>query len=430
MPHLYLRFTGPVRVDGDGVDGGVDGELDWLMREDDGTRREGRVAASALAELVGEDDWPSDPGNVTAFVPVAETLAITCPVPGRNVAQLRGAARYAVEEYLTEDIDAMHVACGRLARGEPVRCLVAPVARMQAWLACLAAADLEPGLLTADAMALPAAAEGGDADADVVSVLFEDGAALVRAGDQVANVDMANVPAAIAAIRAAAGEGALTHLRQFGGALPDAAVQAAGFAADSVDAVAVDGPVLGFLADQQHAPAAAPVNLLQGDFAVKRRPGGAWAHWRPAAMLAGVAGALVLALWTAQGVWAGHRADTLRDEARQLYREVFDTERVPGPPATLMRRRLGQAPAETAGFHVLLGELGAALGATGAFELSSLTFAERNGLVADVLVADYDAVETLQNALAQRGLTVEVGSAEQQEGRVRTSLRIANRAAG
>lgn len=414
MPHLHLRFTGPAHTQDDGVDA----DLEWLIRDNDGTRREGRITASALAELLADADWAIDPANVTALVPVAETLAITCQVPGRSAAQLKSAARYAVEEFLTEDIDTMHVACGALARGQPVRCLATPRERMRAWLACLARADIEPGLMTVDAMALPS-------DAGGVSVLFDGDAALVRAGDQVANVDVENVAAAIAAIRSEMGEDAAPTLRQFNGALPAADAQAAGFSPAATEHVPAAGSVLGFLVDQDHGAEAAPVNLLQDDFAVKRKSGGAWAHWRPAAVLAGVALALVLALWSAEGVWAGWRADAQRVEARALYREIFDVERAPSTPALVMRRRVGQAVASTAGFHRLFGELGTALGGAGQYELRSVSFAERNGLVAEVLVSDYDAVETLQQSLRERGLTVEIGSSEQQKDRVRTSLRIA-----
>ena len=433
MPHLHLRFRGRAQV----RDDAVDADLEWHLRENDGSRRQGRTTAGALAELLADAGWTEDPANVTALVPVAETLAVTCEVPGRNAAAQRSAARYAVEEFLTEDIDAMHVACGPLARGQPVRCLATPRERMETWLAVLARANVEPGLLTADAMMLPS-------DAAAVSVLFEGDEALVRSGDQVASVDADNLIAALAAIRAGFDAEESPGLRQFNGALPAGDVAAAGFspeaahqaAAESMAAatvpaatVAEEAGVLGFLADQEHAAAAAPVNLLQDDFAVKRQRAGAWAHWRPAAALAGVGLAIALALWTAEGVWAGLRADAQREEARALYREIFDTERAPGSPAMIMRRRLGQAVANPAGFHRLLGELGTALGATGQYEMRSVSFAERNGLVAEVLVRDYDAVETLQQSLRERGLTVEVGSSEQQQARVRTSIRIAGGAA-
>ena len=415
MPHLFIRFSTLSQEAG----GDFKGILDVLVQDGEEEPGEGYVEAAALGDFVAaQAPWASDPANVTALVPAAEVLALTCAVPGRTATQLRRAAPYAVEEFITEDIEAMHVACGDLVRGEPVRCLVTPRARMGRWLACLAAADIEPGLLTADAAALPGGAE-------TVTVLFEGDHALVRGGDQVADVDVENLSTAIAGARAALGEVERPTLRLLNGRMSESDALAAGFEPEDVPTPPAAVSVLRVLAESIAQESASPINLAQGDFAVKRRVGGAWAHWRPAAALAGIALAFVLALTTAEGVWASYKANALREEVRALYREVFATDRVPGNPARAMRSRLGQAPVDTPGFHRLLGELGVALQAGGRHELRSVTFSERNGLVAEIMVADYDTVEELQKALAQRGLLAEVGSSEQQEGRVRANLRIA-----
>ena len=415
MAHLFLRFCG---LSQDAEDD-FEAALEWLVHNGQEEVEEGRLAASALGEFVAtQAPWATDPANVTALVPAAKTLALTCDVPGRNAAQLRRAAPYAVEEFVTEDIETMHVACGELARGEPVRCLVTPRARMEVWLACLAAADIEPGLLTADAAALPS-------DPQAVTVLFEGDHALVRGADQVADVDAENLPTAIAGVRAALGEIERPTLRLLNGRLPDADAVAAGFEPEDVQALHTAESVLRNLADSIVSGSTSPINLAQGDYAVKRRVGGPWTHWRPAAGLAGIAFAFALLLTASEGVWANYQADALREEMREIYREVFSTDRVPGNPARAMRSRLGQAPPDAPGFHRLLGEVGVALQAEGRHELRSVTFSERNGLVAEMLVADYGTVEGLQKALRQRGFVAEVGSSEQQEGRVRANLRIA-----
>lgn len=415
MPHLYLRFNAAAEADEDGFAA----RLTWLARAEDGASREGEVTIAELPALVTEETpWATDPDNVTVFVPVAETLALTREVPGRNAAQLRRAAPYAVEEFIAEDIDTMHVACGALARGEPVRCLVTPRQRLEAWLACLATAGIEPGCLTADALALPAD------DPESVVVLLEDDQALVRAGTQVAAVDQVNLPQAVAAIVPESTSAERPRLRQFNGAMAPADAGAAGFLPDRVETVPLSGSVLEFLAAPERLRSAPPINLLQGDFAVQRRPGGAWTHWRPAAALAAIGLALTLALWGAEGVWANQRAATLREESRQIYKELFPDSRARGNPARLMRRRLGQTPM-TADFHRLLVELGAALENGGFYELNSIAFADRSVLLVDMVVADYDMLEGLRDALRQRGLGFEVGSSEKEEqGRVRASLRI------
>lgn len=414
MGRLLLRFVPHGRDDAERV-------VEWLVRDDDGEASEGRATAGELAERVAAlPPWVADPANVTAFVPAAETLAVTCDVPGRNPAQLLRAAPYAVEEFITEDIETMHVACGALTRGAPVRCLVASQAAMRGWLEWLDAAGLEPGVLTADAAALP----GGK---DAATVLIEGDHALLRGAGEIAEVDADNLPTALAALREAWGDDEpAPTLRLLGTGSTPEMFAAARF---DVERTPMPGSVLAVLDEGMEGAAdaaAAPINLLQGNFAAKRAAGDLWGQWRGAAALAGVAVALVLALTFAEGVWAGRQADALRADARDLYRDLFATDRAPGRPARLMRARLGQAPADGLGFHRLMGELGGALEGGGTAELHSVSFSGRNGLVAELLVADYDTVERLQTDLTGRGLIAEIGSSEQREGRVRASLRIAS----
>ena len=413
MLRLFVRFTSP-------VDGAEEARLDWLIRDDaDGVKAQGRTDRAGLATLVADNaPWAKDAGRVVAFVPTAEVVALRCEVPGRTAAQLRRAARYAVEPFVTEDIETMHVACGALARHEPVRCLVTPRAAMRAWLDVLADGGVAPGCLTPEAMALPT-------DADTITVLYDGDDALVRAGDQLASIDAANLAAALTSLRADREQADGVMLRQINGSLAPVDLRAAGFAIDEVEEVGSHGSVLADLASGFDARLA--IDLLQGEFTVKRRAGGAWARWRPAAVLAGawlVLGSLVAG---AQGLWANHRADGYRAEAVALYRDIYGVDRAPGNPATRMRVRLGQAPETRLGFHRLLGHLGVALsGLAGKYELRSVSYSERGGFGADVLVADYDVLDELKGALGERGLDLEIVSAEQHEDRARARIRIAD----
>lgn len=413
MLRLFVRFTSP-------VDGAEDAPLDWLVRDDaDGVRAQGQTGRAGLATLVADDaPWATDPARVVAFVPTAEVVALRCEVPGRNAAQLRRAARYAVEPFVTDDIDTMHVACGPLARHEPVRCLVTPRDAVRAWLDVLGDAGIAPGCMTPEAMALPA-------DANTIAVLYDGDDALVRAGDQLASIDAANLAAALTSLRAGLDDADGAMLRQINGSLAAVDLRAAGFAIDEVEEVGSHGSVLADLADAFDARLA--IDLLQGEFIVKRRAGGAWARWRPAAVLAGAWLVLGLLVAAAQGFWANHRADGYRAEAAALYRDIYDVDRAPGNPATRMRVRLGQAPETRLGFHRLLGHLGVALSdLSGRYELRSVSYNERSGFGADVLVADYGVLDELKAVFGRRGLDLEIVSAEQHEDRARASIRIAD----
>ncbi len=415
MSRLFLRFTEPLP---DADEQTPSADVEWLVLGDDGAvAAEGSTNLDALGTVAEQcQPWVDDPAKVVVLISTSEALALSCRVPGRNAAQLRRAAPYAVEEFITEDIDAMHVACGALARGAPLRCLVAPRESVAGYLACLQSAGIRPGWMTTDAMALPIAP-------DVVTILYLGDTALVRTMDQTACVDLANLPPILDSVRSGFDSTQEPQLRQINGTLSDVYLSQAEFAPAQIENLTFDGSLLAYLASALDAASA--INLLQGDFTPKRAPGGAWARWRAVAAGAGVWLAVALTLLVAEGLWATYRADALREEAEQIYRDIYDVERVSGNPAARMRFRLGQAPATKVGFHHLLGNLGTSLQQlAGSYELTSLSYSERSGLGAEVIVPNYDALETLQDSLAQRGVELEVVSAEQEQERVRTNLRM------
>ena len=414
MNRLFVRITAPVvgRAETN------EPKVDYLVRADDGTTQAaGQTDAPGLAQIVRAlAPWTEDPARVVALVPVGDVLSASCEVPGRSAAQMRRAVPYAVEEFVAEDIDTMQVASADLVRNEPVHCLVAPRRDVEDWLAFLGEAGVQPGFLTADAMALTD-------DENVVSVLFEDDHALVRASQQMACVDLPNLPEAldgIAGRTAAADQRTVLRLvNATASDLPD--LDLGGF---QVEEVPVDTSVLGFLAAEFNDRA---VNLLQGDYAVRRRSTGAWSRWRPVAAAAGVWLAIGLAVVAAQGFWADHQASRFRDQAVELYRSIYGVDRVAGNPAARMRRLLGQATGTDQSFHGLIGRFGVGLAdISGQFELRGVTYSPRRGLDADLLVVDDEVLERLGVSLRRQGLDMEVISTDSARAgaRIGTRLRV------
>lgn len=416
MSRLFVRFASAVRR----VEEDLDADIHWLILADDRTSvAEGHARLAALSEVVeAQAPWADDPENVVVLVPTTDVLAITCAVPGRNASQIQRAVPYAVEEFVAEDIDTMHVACARVVRNEPVRCLVTPRRRVEDWLEAVTSAGIAPGFMTADAMAL--------ADVDhTVSVLFDGESALLRAQDQIAGVDRPNMAAILAFLRPSLGE--KPTLRQINGELPGHDLSQSGFTGEETVSAPVTQSLLNVLAGEFNPDQA--INLLQGGYAVRHRPKRVWALWRPVAAAAGVWLAIGLAFLAAQGFWANHHADRLRGEAAQLYRDVYKVERVVGNPADRMRRQLGQAPVSSTEFHELVGQLGLGLHeVAGRHEVRRLQYSARRGLDAE-LVVDNDAVlEELGSTLRGQDLGMEILStdSDQPGGRIGAKLRVAS----
>ena len=409
---LFVRIRSPVVRTEEGIDAAVD----YLVRDENGmTEAAGRTDARGLAEIVENlAPWAEDPARAVILVPVSDVLSASCEVPGRSVAQMRRAVPYAVEEFVADDIDTMQVACAAVVRNEPVRCLVAPRSSVEDWLAFLAEAGIEPGFMTADAMALLD-------DGNVVSVLFEDDQALVRASEQMASVDLPNLGEVIDSIAGTMGDAAERPvLRLINARLAE--VAGLGLEGFEVEEAPVETSVLGFLAGEFDTHA---VNLLQGDYAVRRRPTGAWSRWRPVAAAAGVWLGAGLAALAAQGFWADYQANRFREQAVDLYRSLYGVDRVAGNPAARMRRLLGQATGTDESFHGLIGQLGMGLAdISGQYELRGVSYSPRRGLDADLLVADDGVLERLGASLRRQGLDMEVISTDSAQSGARIGARL------
>ena len=413
MRRLFIRIKTPVVR----TEAGIDATVDYLVHDEAGmTEAAGQADAAGLAQFVQTAaSWAVDPARVVVLVPVSDVLSASCVVPGRSVAQMRRAVPYAVEEFVADDIDTMQVACADLVRNEPVRCLVAPRSSVEEWLAFLAEAGIQPGFLTADAMAIAN-------DGNVVDVLFEDDHALVRAAEQMACVDLPNLPEVLASVTDTADPDRPAALRLINGTLADlAGLDVEGF---EVEEVPVETSVLGFLAGEFDGQA---VNLLQGDYAVRRRPTGAWSRWRPVAAAAGIWFGVGVAVLAAQGFWADYQASRFQEQAVDLYRTLYGVDRVAGNPAARMRRLLGQTTGTDESFHRITGQFGEGLAEIpGRYELRGVTYSTRRGLDADLVVADDAVLERLGATLRRLGLDMEVISTDsaQSGGRIGARLRV------
>ena len=406
---LFLRPTTPAGQ----TEAGWHIDAQWLACDAAGAVvAQGQADADALAALA-EEPWASE---VVLLVPVEHVTWLTIAVPGRSAAQIRRALPFAAEEFLAQDIETMHLAHAPVRAGQPVRCAVLDDALLAGWLACLANAGLAVGHAVPDASLLPAGA-------GVVSALLDGDDALLRTPEHMARVDvelLAEVlPDACQAMTAGQGDATLVLI---GGAVP----HMADLPGVTVEEVAMpDGP-LAYLAGR-FSPDAAPLNLLQGTYRPARRRATAdVARWRGVAALAALWAAIFVGGALAEGVWAEHKAGALAAEAVALYRSIYPDERPAADVYAEMRRRVGQVDRGPAQFQVLLGRLAAGIGSEGqGTELRSLSFNEgRAELATELTLAGYADLDRLTERLAAEGLEVDIGSAEEREGRVHARLRL------
>ena len=116
-----------------------DQQVDWIVADDDGTRRS-PPAAGTLAEAAAAVRGRP----VIVLVPATEALTTTVDLPVRGGPRLLAALPYALEEQIATDVETMHFAAGD--KRESGRRPVAAIAResLDAWLALLDEVDIQP----------------------------------------------------------------------------------------------------------------------------------------------------------------------------------------------------------------------------------------------------------------------------------------------
>jgi len=414
MPRLYLRLLDaarPLPGTDDAAEAAFDLDVQWCIREDDGsTRAHGRTDAGGLADLIDPAvDWLNDPANVVVFAPAAQVLAVSCSVPGRNAAQIRRALPFAVEEFVATEIENMHLASGPIRRGEPVRCNLVDSQVLEDWLSALGRLGLAPGYLLCEAELLPDAP-------DRVSLLFEGDSVLVKTAEQAASLDRENLMLAL---------GGLTYreLLLVNGELTELELGQLDDDVEIIDGDTGGEGVLGYLMGRFESSPAGALNLLQGPYAPKRKATADWQRWQAVAGLAAVWILAGFVAMVAKGLWSSTQADRLQAESEALYRELFGAQSRIVNVRRQFQSALGGDDPQASSFTDYLGQLAQTLDRNSA--VLSLTYTStRDELAADMLVKGFEELEALKQGLEQRGVRVDITSAEQQDASVRARLRL------
>lgn len=359
--------------------------------------------------------------SVQVLVPSTEVLLTRVQLPKANASRLAKALPYALEEYVADDVEALHFAFAVERDG----IAVAVVARrtLDGWLQGLRSVGIEPSALIPDVLAVPRLP-------NTWSLLADERLALVRTGDRSGfAVEFEALHGFVdAALREAKAQPPV-ELCLFSTAQSGIeALIAQGFstATPPVTCQRIEGGQLTTLLTFEHV--ASGVNLLQGTYAPRGEAKSRWMAWRLSA-------ALVLALLLALGAneiteQIRLRAATQEADARleALFRETFpQTRRIINPVAQMEQQlqalRMRQSSAR-GDFLALLAEGGASVKALDGVQLESLDY--QNGrLDLDLVVRDVQALDELKRTLrSQPKLSIEILSATAADDAVRSRIRI------
>lgn len=384
----------------------TDDSLTWLSQDAQGRALSGANSGVPAAETIARAR------NIVVLVPSEQVLLLDTPRMSAQRAQFLKAVPFALEDQLASPVEELHFALPE--RLSDARVTVAVVARdlLRTWLARLAADRIRPDVLIPETLALPASAGG--------TLLLEEERALLRSSSAALACDIAGLPEWLEVLAANEAEAFTPEVRDFRAAIPLRLPGRIGqYHARQRDPLAYFAAQLG---------AAAPLNLLQGEFAPAHRGAPARRLWRVAAAL--TAAALVLLfVYNGADCWRLTRESDRLDAAMRdaLHQGFPEMDKVAGEPRALMDSALKRfsSGADAGGLLHVLGEVAPIVGSTTRSILKSVEYHNAT-LELGVRAPDVPTLDLLRERLGNvPGLKAEVTAANSVDNGVDGRLRIA-----
>lgn len=381
----------------------------WLYSEGAGETlsevREGALSQASGA-AVGR--------RVVVLVPAIEVLLTRARVPSRNRQRVLKAVPYALEEQLAGEVGELHFALGNATDDQYP---VAVVARQQmdAWLACCAAAGLQPDAMLPDVLALPY----GE---DCWGLLLQGDTATVRTGAlEGFGCDRTNLGALLALWE----DGPVPALRRLiePGAAP---LEGEAWSQQEWRDDANEDPLREMAGQLASLP---ELDLLQGAYGRSEQLGRLWRPWRASAALLLVGALLGSVSMGLEYHRMGQEQAQLHAQIEQTFRDAFPNAKRVVNPRAQMEQRLAAlqrgGDGDDSGFLSLLRSAGPILRSNKGVQVSAASY--REGRLDLELTADnLQVLDQLKQTLSQRPeLEAEIQSANADaDRRVKSRMRI------
>jgi general secretion pathway protein L len=389
----------------------------WRYVDEAGATAAGEFAANGLTDFVqAHAGWFANPARVVLVLPSDEVLRLSATVPGRTVNSVRQALPFALEEFITSDIEDVHIAHQPIRPGHAVSCAIIETSRLQAWLALFAGAEATVGAVLSEAQLISPSAD------QQATLLFGETQVLVVTSDQDAWIDRDMVPSILNALECQQVHCVGDTLTALETGQLDAEPQLTADASDAIDYLALRLSKAGEgLKGNSYL-----MNLLQGPFAARIEDKGLRATWRRTVAVGALLFVFAVGAMAVQGLWLERVANQQNRDNFAAYRSLFPADSMPVTVTQLQRRLAGKLGAatgaeEATGMLDLLQRTSSVLGQDS--KLQSLRFrGKQMDLTADVLISGFDELENIKTRSTPLGIDVEVSDATAEGSRVRARL--------
>ncbi len=178
-----------------------------------------------------------------------------------------------------------------------------------------------------------------------------------------------------------------------------------------------------------HEEGAVPLNLLQGDFAVRLPLGRWWRQWRAVAVVFGVAFALQLAAVYVEYRNLSAENLALRTSVQESYRKAFPKGQVVDAEKQLQRQLDAiRGTSQSSGFVSLVERVGAAVAGMPGTSIATMNYNDKaDEMRLNIVAADFEGVEKLRSRINEAGLEAVMENSNAQGDQVRARLRVGKR---
>jgi len=376
----------------------------WMAVDSSGARRSQPVEGT-LAEAVTD----IQDREVIVLVPSAEVLTTSVEIPVKG-AKLQAALPYALEEYLAEDVESLHFAAGTKRSSGRTPVSVVSHERMREWLAILDEAGIMSNSIIADSYGL-ARIPG------TISMLLAADLVFINDGNDIELVMQGVSPGDALAAIGALDDGAESesdeetpispmprHVLVYCEPGDDERYQhdwiAMRHELDSVDVKLLPDGVMPRLAVT--VATGSGINLLQGQYALKKEYSGLFKPWKTAAMLLAAFALIGLGAKSADYYLLTRQETELRQMFNAEYQQMLPgAPEVDDPAAVVesLRRRIGDVDSPPV-FLQTMEQLSRAVSQNRNAKIQAISF--RAGVI-DLRVSapDVATLDGLQRAIAQ-----------------------------
>ncbi|MEP1214850.1 MAG: type II secretion system protein GspL [Marinobacter sp.] len=417
---LYVRPLPPFAAPDANLDVSAGAQLyNWVLLDASGDAQ-ARGTADAK-EDIEQTLAQNNLENVlmVGLLPGEEALFCVADIPAKQTRFIYQALPYAVEEQIAQDIESVHLALGnRTENGFRVAAI--DRRRMADWVAMFSSWErLKLEALYPDAGLLPVT-EGGWSiclDGETAMLLSDRGEWL---SVQARNLAMFAQTLALPPSEEVIAEVPVTVYgieQEFEHQQADLAeLKSSGRL--TVREKRLELMPLELLAHAHHHHLCQPINLCQGEYAIRSRKSSALTAWKPLIAVASVWFVIQIGVEVGMGFYHQQKADQLQEQAMAIYRDAFPTDA--RTDARNVRRvvegqlRQMQANGPATGFITLMkytGEQYSKIPDSGSVVFNSVNYSRNRGeLAVDVRADSYNKLSALRNGLTNQGLNAEIGS--------------------